>query len=147
MSSVTLQPITVENWKACAELKLAPGQERFIHNNLYSIAEAQFYPEARSRAIVNAEGELVGYALFGRDTFSGWWKVFRLMIDAAHQQRGYGKAAMHVILDEIAREPDVQKILICYRDTNDVARKLYAKLGFVEHETDETGRVTAVLKL
>lgn len=144
--NVSLQPVTLQNWKDCINLKLAPGQEAFLPSNLYSVAEAQFYLEARSRAIYNEAEALVGYALFGRDVFSGRWKVFRLMIDAAHQRKGYGEAAMRQIIDEIAQEPDGNEILICYHDPNQAARKLYAHLGFVEQEMDAAGKVTALLQ-
>ncbi|HRW06157.1 MAG TPA: hypothetical protein P5121_13725 [Caldilineaceae bacterium] len=68
---VRLAPVTVENWKACSALAPAPGQEAFLPSNLYSIAEAQFYADARSTAIYNETEHLVGYALYGRDFATG----------------------------------------------------------------------------
>jgi diamine N-acetyltransferase len=143
---IHLQPVTIKNWPACVALEVDEHQKGFISSNLYSIAEAQFYPDARSRAIYNAENELVGYALFGRDVFSGKWKIFRIMIDKAHQRKGYGVAAMREILKDIAEQPDQSDILICYQNNNQVARRLYAKLGFIEQEIDDTGKVTALLE-
>lgn len=144
---VYLEPITVSNWKACVSLKLASGQEGLLPSNLYSIAEAQFYQQAKSKAIYNEERQMVGYALFGHDIFTNKWKIFRLMIDQSYQQQGYGEGAMKEILEEISKEQDGNEILICYQDRNDVARRLYAKLGFAEQEIDADGRVTALLKL
>ncbi len=146
MANVFLRRVTVQNWKDCINLTLAPGQEAYIPTNLYSIAEAQFYPEARSRAIYSESNVLVGYTLFGRDVMSGKWKVFRLMIDAAHQRKGYGEAAMKQIIAEIAKEPDGEEILICYHDPNEDARRLYVRLGFIEQEIDASGRITALLR-
>ncbi len=139
---VTLRPITVKNWKECAQLTLDESQRELLPSNLYSIAEAQFYPEARSLAIYNDRCKMVGYVLFGRDSISGMWKVFRLMIDARHQRKGYGEAAMKTVKQQIGDQPDDDTILICYQDVNQVARKLYARLGFVE----ETGKVTALFE-
>lgn len=144
-SNVQLEPITARNWKSCAGLQLAPGQEKFLPDNLYSIAEAQFYPQARSRAIYNGDHVLVGYALYGRDIFSNKWKIFRLMIDAAHQQKGYGTSAMKEVIRQISVEPDGNETLICYQDNNHAARKLYATLGFMEQNVDVSGKVTALL--
>ena len=143
---ISLRSITIENWKACIALELTPHQQGFIPSNLYSIAEAQFYPDARSRAIYNVENQLVGYVLFGHDVFTGKWKIFRIMIDEAHQQKGYGSAAMQEIIRVISAGPDHSDILICYQNDNQVARKLYAGLGFIEKEIDNTGKVTAILK-
>ena len=142
---IRLEPITADNWKACIALELAPHQEGFVPSNLYSIAESQFYSGTMSRAIYNEEEQLVGYALWGRDVLTNKWKVFRIMIDKSYQHNGYGKAAMQVIIEKIAQEPDGREILICYQNDNEVARKLYTQLGFVELEIDAVGKVTALL--
>ena len=144
-SKVHLEPVTADNWKACAALEVGPGQEHFLPGHLYSIAEAQFYEGSKSTAIYNEQEQLVGYALFGRDIFTNKWKIFRIMIDQAYQCQGYGESAMREIIRQIAEEPGGNEILICYQNNNQVARRLYAKLGFVEQEIDEGGKVTALL--
>jgi diamine N-acetyltransferase len=144
---IELKPITVDNWKSCISLELAPDQQNFIASNLYSIAEAQFYPDARSRAIYNQENQLVGYALFGRDVFTQKWKIFRIMIDKSHQRKGYGEAAMKEIIKIISEESDCDDILICYQHDNHVARSIYASLGFIEQEISGNGKVTAFLDM
>ena len=144
---VRLEPVTIENWKACIALELAPNQKDFLPSNLYSIAEAQFYAEAKSNAIYNLQGQLIGYVLYGRDIYTEKWKIFRIMIDKCHQGQGYGKSAMQAIIAQITREPDGHEILISYHDDNQVARELYAKLGFVEQQTNLDSQVTALLTL
>jgi diamine N-acetyltransferase len=144
---VYLEPVTLTNWKACAALELAPGQENFLPSNLYSIAESQFYEHSKSKAIYNEHDQLVGYALFGRDIFTNKWKIFRMMIDKSYQCKGYGESAMKEIIGQITKEPNANEILICYQNDNQVARRLYARLGFVKQEIDVEGKVTALLKL
>ncbi len=145
-SKIRLLPVTVNNWKACIALELAPGQEEFVPSNLYSIAEVQFYLEAKSNAIYNEHDQLVGYALFGRDIFANKWKIFRIMVDKSHQNKGYGKSAVREIIAQVSKEPDGNEILISYQHNNQVARMLYTKLGFVEQEIDTAGKVTSSLK-
>ena len=147
MTKVSLKPVTVDNWRDCIKLQLDVNQEKFLPNNLYSIAEAQFYPEARSKAIYNESTQIVGYALFGRDVVTNKWKVFRLMIDKAYQGKGYGEAAMKEIITEIVRELKGNEILVCYQKPNQVAKRLYAKLGFIEQEVDSEGKITARLRV
>ena len=146
-TKVYLEPVTLTNWKACIALKLSPDQETFLPGNLYSIAESQFYEDSRSRVIYNEEDQLIGYALFGRDSFTNKWKIFRIMIDQSFQGKGYGEGAMKEIIKQISQEPDGNEILICYQNGNEAARRLYAKLGFVEQEIDTEGKVTALLKV
>ena len=88
---------------------------------------------------------MVGYALFGRDDETQQWKIFRIMVDAAHQGRGYGRAAMHQLIEMLRLRAAAQPILICYKADNAVAKSLYASLGFVEQSTDSNGKVTAQL--
>lgn len=143
---VSLELVTAENWRACIALEVAPEQMSFVPNNLYSIAEAQFYEHARSRAICNEHEQVVGYALFGRDIGTNKWKIFRLMIDKSHQGKRYGESALQEIISEITREADGKEILICYQADNHAAQRLYAKLGFIELGTDSDGKVTASLR-
>jgi diamine N-acetyltransferase len=145
-SKIHLEPVTINNWKKCAALRLAPDQESFLPGNLYSIAESQFYADARSMAIYNEDHRLVGYALFGRDIFTHKWKVFRIMIDRSHQRKGYGESAMKEMIAQISKEPGGEEILICYQNNNQIARALYTKLGFFEQEIDVSGKVTALFK-
>jgi diamine N-acetyltransferase len=144
MPLVTLRPITASNWKDCTALLVHESQIEFVPSNLYSIAESQFYPEARSLGIYSAN-QIVGYVLYGRDNFTGSWKIFRLMIDKSAQNRGYGRAALEQVITEIAGYPDANEILICYHNTNEVARKLYASVGFMEFNVDVDGKATARL--
>jgi diamine N-acetyltransferase len=145
-TTIRLEPVTVNNWKSCIALELASDQEGFVPSNLYSIAESQFYPDARSTAIYNERNQLIGYALWGRDILADKWKIFRIMIDKSHQCKGYGKSAMKAIMARISQEPNGNEILISYQNDNEIARMLYAKLGFVEQEIDPEGKVTALLK-
>ncbi len=145
-TKIRLEPVTVHDWKSCVALTLSPDQEGFVPSNLYSIAESQFYPDARSNAIYNEQNKLIGYALWGRDIFANKWKVFRIMIDKLHQRKGYGKSTMRAIIEQISTEPNGAEILISYQNDNEIARTLYAKLGFVEQEIDPKGKVTALFR-
>jgi diamine N-acetyltransferase len=139
---ISLEHVTAGNWKACVSLTLARGQEDFLPSNLYSVAEAQFYPQSRSRAIY-AAGDLVGYALYGIDESTGLWKIFRLMIDARFQGKGHGREVMKLILEDIKQEK-AEVALVRYNLENEVARRLYESSGFREigrNETHATARV------
>ncbi len=85
----------------------------------------------------------MGFIVYGRDAKSGRWKIFRLMVTATHQGKGYGTAAMKKVMRDLSSRPDGHEILVCYQDANGVARTLYAKLGFTE-QTVEGTNVTAL---
>jgi diamine N-acetyltransferase len=144
--TVILKPITAGNWQECIGLKVKDEQADFVPTNLYSIAEAQFYPQAVPLAIYNEQDQMVGFVMYGVDVESGKWKMFRLMIDRAHQGKGYGRAAMEQVIERLSARPDCNEILITYRIDNDAGRQLYESLRFVK-ETVSDGRVNARLDL
>jgi diamine N-acetyltransferase len=143
---VSLKPITVDNWKECVGLKVKDEQSNFVPSNLYSIAEAQFYPQAVPLAVYNEQEQMVGFVLYGVDVESEKWKIFRLMIDQSHQGKGHGRAAMEQVIGRLRAQPGCSEILIAYQADNDAARRLYASFGFIE-ETVRDGKVTARLDL
>jgi len=143
---VNLKPITVDNWKECIGLKVKDEQADFLPSNLYSIAEAQFYPQAVPLTIYSEQDQMVGFVMYGVDVETRKWKIFRLMIDYVHQRKGYGRAAMEQVIDRLSAQPDCDQILIAYQTDNNAARRLYASLGFIE-ETVDDGKVTACLDL
>jgi ribosomal protein S18 acetylase RimI-like enzyme len=110
------------------------------------IAEAQFYPDNVSRAVVAEEGQIVGFALYGIETISNRPKIFRLMIGESFQGRGLGRAAMQAIIQDIRRRWDPAQIYVSFQNPNAIARRLYASLGFEEVE-QEGEKITARLSV
>jgi diamine N-acetyltransferase len=155
--AVELRPLTAANWAECAALALGPGQEHFVAPNLYSIAEAQFYPQIRTRAIYHG-ATMVGFVAYGYrniadpdDPILGWlWQVMRFMIDRSHQGRGLGLAAMRAVIAAIVAAPEHRPgdpLFLTYRPQNEAAARLYARLGFAIVSTGARGRVIARLAL
>lgn len=141
---VTLAPVTADNWQAVAALRLDPAQEDLVASNLYSIAEAQFDPDARPRAVY-AGKRLVGFLMY--DVQKTRATIYRFMIDRKHQGEGYGRAALGRALDEIRAIPTVKKVRIGYVAENPTARPFYASFGFVEVGKDEDDEIIAELTL
>lgn len=125
--------LNAENWKACAKLWSEEDRE-FVAANTYSIAEAQFYSKAISRAL-SVNGEMVGYAMFGEDEDDpDAWAIDRFMIAKAHRKSGYGFHAMKAIV-KLGREQGFRKFVTSTVTTNEPMQGLLSKVGFVtEHE-------------
>ncbi len=145
-AEIRLVPVTAD-WRArVAGLKLAPGQENLVASNAESLEEADEDEDARPRAIL-AGGELVGFLMYDAESDDGTAQLYRFMIESDHQGRGYGKAALRAVLDEIRALGHIRRVLICYEPENEGARQLYAKAGFIEDGLDEDGEMIAVLEL
>ena len=128
---LTLKDVTVENWKDCIRLSLHEDQVGFVASNVATIAESKFNPHFHLRAIYSDE-VLVGMLAFCHEDdpedLELFW-IFRLMIDCAHQRKGYGAKAMRLAIDEITRLGG-RRVRTMHRPANITAAALYAKLGF-----------------
>lgn len=152
--SVTLQPVTAENWRALIKLKVKEDQANFVASNLYSIAESQFGFEDEGHWDFYPFGayagdEPVGFVMyclnFGHSRFQAF--IVRLMVDGRFQGKGYGRAIMRRVLDVFGANERVKNVGISYEPHNDGARKLYASLGFVEPGEMLEDETLAVLNL
>jgi diamine N-acetyltransferase len=89
-------------------LAVAPGQELFVDTVANSLEEAASNPDANPwyRAIYAAD-QPVGFVMLSLDVAPGRpehpWRYFlwRLLIDAGHQRRGFGTAAMAQVIDVV----------------------------------------------
>lgn len=141
---VNLRAVTKDNYRECIKLKLKPGQDMFVASNVYSIAQSKFETTWQPRAIYSSE-ELVGFLMYGDDIETGEVWIIRLMIDQAYQGNGYGKQAMEALLQEIKDNYTVDKVLISFVPTNEVAKNLYMSLGFKDTGRVEDGEVVYCL--
>ena len=134
MSSISIKEVTLDNLRAVLDLKVADHQVGFVADNARSIAWSRYIPNLIPSAIYSGE-QLVGFALYGDwgEEKPGCWGIARFMIDESLQGKGYGKAAMQEIIRLIKEmAPNVRSITLSYVPENDVARKLYAAVGFKE---------------
>jgi len=121
-----------DNWNDCA--RLWSSEDVFITANVHSIAEAQFYPKAISRAIC-LDGEMIGYTMYGEDDDdSAIWTIDRLMISSHHRRRNYGSEALRRIID-LGRTQGFSKFVTSTALKNLPMQAMLAKVGFTtEHE-------------
>ncbi|WP_435655995.1 GNAT family N-acetyltransferase [Brucella pituitosa] len=131
----TLMKITKENYEEICDLEVAEEQQEFVAENTWSLVQAQFNPGYETRAIC-LDGLPVGFLMWvpeGDDKQAIW----RFMVDRRYQNRGIGRRAMEIALEEIKSTTGIRKILIGYNPENAVARKFYGSFGFIEVGLDK----------
>ena len=152
--SITLQPVTAGNWRALIKLKVREDQAGFVASNLYSIAEVQFGFEEEGHWDFYPFGayagdEPVGFLMycfnFNHSRFQAF--ITRLMVDEKFQGKGYGREIMKQAMDVFRAKEQIKNVGISYEPHNEVARKLYASLGFIEPGEIMDGETLAVLNL
>ena len=144
--SITLRPITAGNWEQCVELSVEPEQKDFVSSNAYSLAQAAYEDDCVPLAMYHDE-TMVGFTMYWHLPGEAIYHINRLMVDEAHQQKGYGRAAMEQLITRLRAYQDCRGIDISYAPENHVAQRLYASLGFRETGEIDDGEVVALLTL
>jgi len=132
---VTLREITSDNYEECLTLKVRDDQSEFVASNIKSLAEAWvFYAVARPFAIYN-DDTMVGFLMVDTDPnlvgSNDLCYLWRFMIDARYQGRGYGKAAMQEVIDYVKTNFNPKTFETSTTPGNDAAENLYRSFGFI----------------
>jgi RimJ/RimL family protein N-acetyltransferase len=127
---VELRKIDRTNFEDCIRLKVADSQQNFVASNIYSLAQAWLHHETAYPFAIYADGEIVGFVMMGYDPDNNSYIVWRFMIDARYQNKGYGKAALQLSIDFLRDRFDVKEIFLSFAPGNDVAEKMYSGAGF-----------------
>lgn len=148
-STVALEPITDDNFKAVCELTVAPGQERFVAPNVWSLAEAYANQEyALPRAIVR-DGEIVGFLMLEIDLTEekgrSYW-LWRLMVGADHQRQGIATAALALACGEVLSRGGTE-LYTSWVPGDGSPEPFYLGLGFEPNGEVDDGEIVARLAL
>ncbi|MBM7703560.1 GNAT family N-acetyltransferase [Metabacillus iocasae] len=143
--SVKLVEVNEENWYDCCQLTVSSEQASYIESNAISIAQSKFEPTLKPYAIYFEE-KVVGFLMYNSvlEELDGYW-VYRIMIDQAFQGKGIGKVATALMIDEMKKLPNAERIVVGYHPDNMEAHLLYASLEFVD-QGHRFGREMAVVK-
>jgi diamine N-acetyltransferase len=146
---VRLAPIDEDNVKAVFELTVAPHQESFVAPNAWSLAQAVAEQAiAWPRAIV-AGDDVVGFLMLEIDPEEEdgrpFW-LWRLMVGAAFQGRGYGSTALRLAIEEV-RARGGTELYTSWVEADGGPGPFYLAHGFEPTGELDDGEVVAVLRL
>ena len=144
---VELRTITESNFLDAFALKLAPEQERFVSHPIRSLAQAYVYRDQCQPFGIYAEGKLVGYVMVIYDFDVPEYDIWHMMIDKSMRGRGYGSAALELVLDYIRTKPfgDSDRVALTCNKANPAARKLYESKGFAATGIEDEDEIEMVL--
>ena len=145
IENVKIVELNAENWYECCELEVSTEQKEYMEPNAISIAQSKFEPTLKPYAIY-VEDKIVGFLMYNsvQEELGGYW-VYRIMVDEEYQGKGIGKAATKLMISEMAKLPNPQKIVVGYHPENLGAHNLYSSLGFIDNG-DRFGKEMAVIK-
>jgi diamine N-acetyltransferase len=151
-----------QNWRAVAALRAGSEAEGYVATNAISMLQSHYESDWRAVAI-EAEGRLVGHARYdvgagagaaavsvgGSESGSGsgpetlaeagrvearpaW--LGSLMIDERWQGRGFGSAALRMLIEVVWSAADADAIHVAVHPANAGALHFYEREGFVDTE-------------
>jgi diamine N-acetyltransferase len=133
LKHISLREITSQNIKEVLKLRVSKEQKKvYPRSNGYSIAEGHF-PADDDRVWMRAiyAGEVpVGFLMTSEAPDRGEYFLWRLMVDAKHQRKGYGSYAVKLLIKRIKASPNAKKLITSHLRGNGDAGHFYQKLGF-----------------
>lgn len=132
---IHLDEITPDNWRL--GLSVSEEQEKFVSDSDRILARAWAYRNHRSHAFVIYDDTVpVGMILYYDLEECKAYDLSQLFIDYRYQGKGIGEEATKQSLQMMKKDGKYKKVVLCYIEGNDPARKMYEKLGF--HLTGES---------
>jgi diamine N-acetyltransferase len=155
MARVQLRDIVTDaDREAVLGLQRAPGQERYLGSMEShfedAIADAQAKPRMWS---VHDGDQLVGFVMISDniedpgDDMLGPYYLWRLLVDAQFQGRGYGAATLDAVVAYLRTRPGAEVLLTSCGDGEGSPRPFYEHYGFVPTGEIKWGEVVLRLDL
>ena len=133
---IRLEDIDEGNWRI--SLRVSKAQEQYVANTTTILARAYAYRNARSQALLIYEDDTpVGMVLYHDEDSLDAYIFSEILIDERFQGKGYGTTATKLVLDRMKEDGRYHKVVLCYIEGNDAAKKLYEGFGFAEIDRDE----------
>lgn len=132
-----LEPIMPENWRKAVFISTDPEHncpldEQWVTSSAFSMLQAIYEPQWRCRLILDDDVP-VGFAFYGIAELADWKgpALCRYAIDVDHQGKGYGRAALPLVVEAIRKEFDTKDVYLTLEAANERAVHLYRSFGFV----------------
>lgn len=145
-AGLTLVEIDRNNLRAVMELAVKPEQESYVAPNSVSIAEYCYEDEAWMRAIYSGDVP-VGFLMLSERRSVPRYYLWRYMIDASHQGRGFGRGGLDLLVDYVRTLPGGSELFLSYQPGPASPRDFYAAYGFVDTGREHDGELEMRLLL
>ena len=129
---IRLSNVTEDNWFEVASLSVKDEQKAFLAPAIGILARGYVYRDCRARVyVIENDDSIVGTALVREFTDEPLgYDLQQFMIDQRYQGRGYGSAALELILEELKKEGRFDHVEVCVKKADAAAIRLYEKHGF-----------------
>jgi len=138
-SRIAFREIDADTVVPVCRLAVGADQGGFVAPNAFSIAQAHFSAAAWFRAI-HADDTLVGFVMLSDEPHKPEYFLWRFMIDARYQGRGFGRRAIELLVDHVKTRPNATELLTSVVQAEGGPQPFYERCGFAltgEYEDGE----------
>ncbi|GLF92924.1 GNAT family N-acetyltransferase [Streptomyces yaizuensis] len=142
---VTLHEVDDGNWRAVADVAPRDDQRRFVPPSAARYLLLSLREGVWNSLAVRAGDTVAGHVMWARDDEDGSYWIGGMLIDAAEQGKGLGRAAVRTLMASLAERADCAELRLSYEPDNAAAGHLYTSLGFRATTAVEGEEIVAVL--
>ncbi|HEM3522671.1 GNAT family N-acetyltransferase [Streptococcus suis] len=130
---IALKTVDESSYQAVLDLTVAEADKGFVAPNVRSLADAWLYRDNGDvfPYAIWADEQVVGFALIDIDEDIQQYMLWRFMIGQEFQGKGYGQAALEVVIDQARAHPVCNHLIVSYVKGNQKMARLLEKNGFV----------------
>ena len=131
---IRLAEIDERNFFDVRDLDVREDQRRFLDSPLGILARGYAYRAQRARVLaIQDDGKTVGLMLVkDMDEAPACYDLQQFMIDRHFQGRGYGAAALGLLLERLRAEKKYSVAEVCVHRENAAALALFQRTGFLD---------------
>lgn len=147
---VSLREVTRDTVRDVCKLDAGDGGKQ-VAPNAVSIAQAHFEPAAWFRAIYAGDTP-VGFVMLYDPSQSPApedpdFFLWRLMVDKEHQGRGYGAAAIELLVAHVRTRPGAKELMVSHVKGQEDLARFYQARGFAYRGDEYDGELIMLRKL
>lgn len=144
---ISLKEISEDNFVDAFNLKLAEGQKVFVSHPVRSLAQAYVYRNQCQPFGIYADDKMVGYVMVIYDYDIPEYDIWHMMVDKSEQGKGYGRAALDLLIGYIRTKPfgDSCRIALTCNKKNSIAKALYESIGFSVTGVEDEDEIELVM--
>ena len=139
-----LVEVTADNWRDAADLAPRDDQRDHVAALAARYLLLGVYGDTWHNLVAYADGTPVAHVMWGVDDDGSRW-IGGLLVDAAHQGRGHGRAVVAGLVERLTADGAGVPVRCSVHPDNRASNALFASLGF--RPTGETVDDERVLEL
>jgi len=143
--TLAVMELTADNIEAVLAVAPLRGQLRHVNPVSWYVARSAYQGVWHPVGLATGDGAVVGFAEWAFDDSDSTYALGGIVLDAAHQGRGLGRAVLDALVAHVRAQPVHGAVVLTVHDDNERARALYRRYGFEETGELLDGELVMVL--